>query len=655
MFVRIRVPLLALLVTLVGAVRTAHAQTPVELDGVVVTASATPLSLSQLGNHVSILDGPSLVARGITQVADALREVPGLSVVRNGSFGGATSVFMRGGESDYVQILIDGVQVNQPGGAYDLSGLTTEHVARIEVVRGPSSALHGSDAVAGVIHIITRTGEGATQANVQFRAGSFGRVDASAGLNRGSPNASYGLSIARNRTDGVLDFNNGFENTVLSGRAQLALDRRTGVSVAARISERQFHFPTDFSGNVVDTNQFTFNDENSLSLTVDRRLSNAVTLRALVTTHAEGNGNDDRPDGPADTLGFYGSESLNSFRRTALDLRSTIALGRDQLLTLGGEVETQRIRAFNASESQFGPSTGRSSNARDNRAAYLHLSGALAALSVTGGLRVEDNERFGGSTTWQIGASLAVAGGTRLRGAAGRAIKEPTFFETFAEGFARGNPDLAPEVSDSWEIGIEQSLFGGGLRLQATWFDQAFQDLIQYSPSPVIEGGPNYYNIAEADSRGVEVAASADLGRLHLFGDFTRLDTEVVDAGFDSGPGASFVVGEDLLRRPQNSGRVGLGLEVAKGYRLDGVARFVGDRADRNFNAFPAEPVVLAGYMLLDVGIGGSALSPQGGRPGLDLSLRVENLTDERYEEVFGFVTPGRGVYVGGRLVWGGR
>lgn len=655
MFVRIRVPALALLATLCGAVRPAYAQTPVELDGVVVTASATPLSLSQLGNHVSLLDGPTLVARGITQVADALREVPGVSVVRNGSFGGATSVFMRGGESDYVQILIDGVQVNQPGGAYDLSGLTTEHVERIEVVRGPSSALHGSDAVAGVIHIITRTGEGAAQAHAQFRAGSFGRLDASAGLNGGTGNASYGVSIARNRTDGVLAFNNGFENTVVSGRAQVALDRRTTASVAARIAERQFHFPTDFSGNVVDTNQFTFTDENSLSLTVDRRLSNAVSLRALVTTHAEGNGNDDRPDGPADTLGFFGSESLNSFRRTALDLRSTIELGRDQRLTFGGEVETQRIRAFNASESEYGPSTGRSSNARDNRAAYLHVSGALEALSVNGGLRVEDNERFGGSTTWQIGASFAVARTTRLRGAAGRAIKEPTFFETFAEGFARGNPDLDPEVADSWEIGVEQSLFRGGLRLQATWFDQAFRDLIQYSPSPLVEGGPNYYNIAEAEARGIEVAASADLGRLQLFADFTRLDTEVVDAGFDSGPGASFVAGEELLRRPQNSGRVGLGLELTKGFRFDGVARLVGDRADRDFNAFPAEAVVLSRYVLFDVGLGGSVVAPRQGRPGLDLSLRVENLGDEQYEEVFGFVTPGRGVYVGGRLVWGGR
>ena len=655
MFLHLRAPLVALAVVLVSTVRPALAQTPVELDGVVVTASATPLDLSKLGNHVSLLDGEALVARGITHVADALREVPGLAVVRNGSFGGATSVFFRGGESDYVQILIDGVQVNQPGGAYDLAGLTTENVERIEVVRGPSSALHGSDAVAGVIHIITRTGEGATEANAQFRAGSFGRFDTSVGVNGGSGGASYGVSLARYRTDGILAFNNRFLNTVLSGRAQLALDRKTTASVAARIAERQFNFPTDFSGSVVDTNQFSFNDETSVSVSIDRRLSNAVSLRALVTTHSDGNGNDDRPDGPADTLGFFGSESLNSFRRTALDLRSTFEMGREQLLTVGGEVETQRIRSFNVSESQYGPSAGRSAHERDNRAAYAHASGSLGPLSMTAGWRVEDNERFGPFTTWQLGASYALGGSTRIRGVTGRAIKEPTFFETFADGFARGNPDLDPEVSTSWEVGIEQSLFGGNLRVQATRFEQSFEDLIQYSPVPDVEGGPNYYNIAEADARGLEVSAGADIGPVQLFGDFTRLDTEVIDSGFDSGPGASFVTGEALLRRPQNSGRVGLGLEWASGYRLEGVARYVGDREDRDFNAFPAAPITLRSYTLIDVGITGSVLSPVGGRPGLELSLRLENLTDETYEEVFGFRTPGRGVYVGGRLLWGGR
>lgn len=645
----------ALLGVIAAAPDRARSQTPVELDGVVVTASATPLELSQLGNHVTLIEGEALFARGITQVADALREVPGLAVVRNGSFGGATSVFFRGGESDYVQILIDGVQVNQPGGAYDLSGLTTENVERIEVVRGPSSALHGSDAVAGVIHIITRTGEGATETSAQFRAGSFGRFDSSVGVNGGGGSASYGVSLARYQTDGILDFNNGFENTVLSGRAQIALDRRSTASVAARIADRQFNFPTDFSGNVIDANQFAFNDETSVSVTVDRRLFDAVSLRALVTTHTEGNGNDDRPDGPADTLGFFGSESLNSFRRSALDLRTTIELGQGTLLTIGGEVETQRIRSFSASESQFGPSTGRSNNERDNRAGYAHASGALGRLSVNAGVRLEDNERFGQFTTWQMGASLALTPGTRLRGVAGRAIKEPTFFETFADGFARGNPDLEPEVSTSIELGVEQSLLKGDLRLSATWFDQAFEDLIQYSPVPEVEGDPNYYNIAEADARGIEVTAAAFVGRLDLFADFTRLDTEVVDSGFDSGSGATFVTGEQLLRRPRDSGRFGVGLELAQGYRFDGVARYVGERADRNFNAFPAEAVVLESYTLFDMGVTGAVLTPAGGRPGLELSLRVENLTDEDYEEVFGFATPGRGLYVGGRLTWGER
>ena len=131
-----------------------------DLDGLIVTGVPEPRSESSIGGTVTVLEGRELSERGITRVVDALRTVPGVAVVESGSFGGVASLFLRGAESDYVQVLIDGVQVNQPGGAFDFSGLTTHNVERIEVLRGPASALYGSDAVGGVVHIITRSGSG---------------------------------------------------------------------------------------------------------------------------------------------------------------------------------------------------------------------------------------------------------------------------------------------------------------------------------------------------------------------------------------------------------------------------------------------------------------------------------------------------------------
>ncbi len=630
------------------------AQTPVVIDSVVVTASPTPQDLSELGNHITLIQGDAIRASGVSSVADVLREVPGIAVVRGGSFGAVTSIFFRGGESDYVQVLVDGVQVNQPGGAFDFSSLTTENIERIEIVRGPSSALHGSDAVAGVIQIITRSGDGPTRMGAQLRAGSFGRFDSSVDLNGGSNNASWAVSLARYRTDGLLEFNNGHENTVLSGKATLDLDSRTRATVSARLGDRQYNFPTDFSGAVVDRNQFSYGDENSFSIALDRQIGTTVSLRALASSYSINSGTDDLQDSPADTLGSWGFQSLDAYRRNAFDLRGSVELSANSALTAGLEIEEQRVRSFNESLSQWGNSNGRSTNSRDNRAGYLHLSSAVGPVSANAGVRVEDNERYGDFTAWQLGLSLPIGETTRLRGVTGTAMKEPTFFETFAQGFALGNPDLRPETSTSWEVGVEQSLLNGNLNLQATWFDQSFGDLIQYTGVTPTPGAPNYYNVAKADSRGLELGASARAGRLNLFGDFTLLKTKVTDAGFASGAGASFVGGEALLRRPEQSGRLGFGLEVLPELHFDAVARYTGDRSDRDFNAFPAAAVVLDAYTLFDVSVRAQVLRAQGGRPGVELTLRGENLADKDYVEAFGFRSPGRGLYLGGRLTWGG-
>jgi vitamin B12 transporter len=589
------------------------------------------------------------------RVLDALREVPGLAVARNGSFGGSSSVFFRGTESDHTLVMIDGVQVNQPGGSFDFSGLTTENVERIEIVRGPSSALYGSDALAGVIHVVTRAGRGAPQATVSTQAGSFGRVDGTVEVSGGSDRARYGVTLARYTTDGILDFNNAHDNTVLNGRVEVGLDDATQVRVSARASDRTFNFPTDGSGNLVDRNQGTFNTEALVGVEVDRRLGSSLDVRALVTVFDAENGTDDAPDGPADTLGFYGFQSLNALTRTNADLRANWAAGAKTTLTLGAEFEEQRVRSFNESLSQFGPSTGRSENRRRNRAGYAHVVTGIGSLDANAGVRVEDNEQFGGFTTWQVGASWQATATTRVRTSAGRGIKEPTFFEAFATGFVIGNPELEPERSSTWEVGVEQRLIGERVRLQATWFDQSLTDLIQYTGAPPSPGDPNYFNIAEAASRGLELGATVALAEgLSLTGQYTLLDTEVIDSGFDQGSGANFVEGEALLRRPENQFRLAADWRGQGPLSANVSLLQVGERGDRDFASFPAAPVTLPSYTLLDASVEARLVDPAPGRPGFTLVLRGENLLDEEYQEVFGFRAPGRGLYVGGRVRIGG-
>ena len=342
-------------------------------------------------------------------------------------------------------------------------------------------------------------------------------------------------------------------------------------------------------------------------------------------------------------------------RRTKADVKSHIRLGTTSLATVGVELGRQAQRSFSESQSQFGPSSSQSENQRWNRAAYGHLVTSSGPISFNAGGRLDNNERFGRSTSWQVAASFSYASSGRVRAAAGRGIKEPTFFENFATGFARGNPELDPERSSSWEIGFEQGILGRAFSLSATYFDQVFEDLIQYTFSPPDPSDANFGNVARANARGVEWGATVRVGGFTVSVDATWLDTEVVDSGFDEGPEATFVEGEALMRRPRTTLAGAASYQIGDRAVLNASFVRLGDRADRDFSTFPATPVTLHEYSVFDLGAEVTVVEAEGGLPGFALTVRGENLFDASYEEAFGFTAPGRGLYVGGRLTLGAR
>lgn len=637
----------AILLTVLAA--PLQAQQPVRLDGLVITANRWADPEWTVAAHATVIDGTELEQAGIEFVADALRRVPGLIVVRGGSFGAVTSVFLRGAESDHLQILVDGVTVNEPGGAFDFSALTTDNIERIEIIRGPASALYGSNAVGGVIQIFTRRGAGTPTGELSVQAGSYGTRRWQAGVSGGTEAVSYSFSVGSRNSDGILEFNNSLRQTTATARVQGRLDEATDVTVATRYDDRTYHFPTDGTGAVVDRNAYTFGDALSLSLDAGRRWSDALETRFSYSVHESDTGSEDEADGPADTLGFYGYSSLNDIRRTVADLRAIWRGPGGAAIAAGYEIEQQAIRAFSQSLSQYGTSPARSRNERSNRAAYTQLSWVRGALALNGGVRAEDNERFGAAATWRAGAAWQPWGtGTRLRISAGSGIKEPTFFETYAAGFATGNPELEPERSLSVEAGADQQL-GNAVTLSLTAFSQSYEDLIQYTFSTPAPGAPNFHNVARARSRGLEAEAGIEAGRFTATGSYTWLDTRVEDSGFDEGPGATFVQGGPLIRRPEHSFAATAFAQATGAATLEASARHTGEREDRNFASFPATPVVLPAYTVVDLALNLELRAP-GSRPGFTLTIRTENLFDADYEEVWGFKSPGRGLYLGGRV-----
>ena len=618
------------------------------LPPIVVTATRVPTRADRLGQRVTVLSGADLRAAGVVTLADALERVAGLGVVRTGAPGAATSVFVRGGESDYVKVLVDGVPMNEPGGAYDFAHLTLDNVDRIEVLRGPGSVLYGSDAVSGVVQVFTRAG--GRQLEAGARAGTLGTVELDAAVEAGGPTAGFGLGARWTGSDGLYALNNRYENRALTARFRLAPDQRTDIGLVLRLADADFHYPTDGAGNVVDQNQHQLTDVTTLGLEVARRVGSRVEARLALTSNEIGGGFDDAPDGPGDTLGAYAFRSQRDLKRRGADGRVLVTLADPVRLVVGGAFEHERERATSRSESEFGPFETEIDAARDNWAGYVQLSADGGPAAVTAGLRVDENERFGTFVTYRAGGSLALPAGVRLFGSAGSAFKAPLFFEQFGGTFVIGNPDLDPERSTSWDAGVEQALWGGRVRASATVFGQRFRDLIQYTFTPPTPGGPNYLNVAAARADGVELEARVHPVREFSVGaHYTYLRTEVTDAGTLPADDAAFRLSDRLLRRPTHT--VALDARVTVGrVRAGGAVRRIGERADADFASFPAVRLTLPAYTVVE--LGGEVELPRfaAALPAVVLTARVENLFDETYQEVFGFPARGRIVLVGGRV-----
>ncbi|MBM4193714.1 MAG: TonB-dependent receptor [Gemmatimonadetes bacterium] len=644
----------------VGA--TAEAQTSVDsLAPATITALRLTTPLAAPLGSATVISGESLRMLGVTRLPDALRAVAGVHLVGSGSTGSQTSLFLRGGNSNYVRVLVDGVPVNDAGGFVDLATIPASNIERIEIVRGPASVLYGSDAVSGVVQIFTR-GLGARDGwRSAMTRGTRGSSSRAMGYTTTRERWSASLDGALDRTKGVLPFNNRFRSDALSGSLALVPDTRTDLRFAARWTASQYQYPTDYDGTVADSNAEQSDHRFTASVDMGRRVSNRVELRGALQSNEYYPRTNDGADFPADTFGFYGfySRATRTLRRG--ELRANVALAPRRTLSLGADVTRERERSTSRSLSEYGDSDGAFEAARHTTGLYAQLAGdATPRLSFALGARRDMSSAFDAFGTTRASLGWIAGRHTRLRASAGNAFKAPSFFENFATGFVTGNPGLKPERAQSVEVTLDQATAGGRLALVATAFGQQFRDIIQYSSTAPSPGAPNYFNVAGARANGVELTATAAAtATTSLTGSYTFLDTRVTAAGFDTSTGASFRRGDPLMRRPRHTASASLGWRAAPGNQATGsgaraliasdelrlVVTRVGERTDRDFAAFPVAAVKLPAYVRADFAL--SLLIPR--RPSMALTLRVENLLNARYEEVIRFGAPGRVFHVGMR------
>jgi vitamin B12 transporter len=603
-------------------------QDTVELKPLVVTATRVAMPADLVASAVTVLRGRDLVARGLRTVAQALETVPGAHVVESGSFGGQTSLFTRGGESDYTKVLVDGAPLNLAGGGIDLAHLTIDNVDRIEIVRGPVSVLYGSEAMTGVVQIFTKTGQGLPRLGADLRAGTYGTAEGALDITGGSQRIGYSARVSRLSSGGLYSYNNDYRNSVASARIRFSPDERSDVNLTYRYGDDAYHFPTNGQGAPVDSNQRSAERGPLLSLSAGRVMGRHLEARISAAVREARLFYNDEPDSPGEDGAFWSRDYL---RRSTTSALVTWRM-RDRISVIGGlEYEDERQRGRNEFSASFGTFPDSMNVQRNSTGYFLQLLISAGDAGVTLGERVDDNSQFGTHATYRAGVVYRLAKDTRLRVSGGTGFKEPTFFENFARGFVQGNPDLKPERSGSWEVGMERG------PVVVTYFNQRFRDLIEFRATP-----PNYFNVGAAIANGIEASVSANLTpRVALSVNYTYLHTRVEKSGTPTDPDALFVPGKPLLRRPGHTLAPQLAATLGERARITLGVRWVGKRDDVGPPRTTLDPFTR-------VNLSGEYTVGQ-----VVLSGRIENLFDDQAQEINGFRPRGRTVMVGGRVTVG--
>ncbi len=614
---------------------------PVELGQVVVTATKTEVPIKNIAASVTVITREEIEARQATEIPSLLREVPGLNVAQQGSRGSTTTVFPRGGESNFNLVLIDGVKVNDAGGFFDFGDLSTDNIERIEIIRGPHSALYGADAMGSVIQIFTKRGKGPPRVEASFAGGNLNTFEEKISLSGSAARVGYSLAVGRTDTDGSLPINNAFGETTVSGRLDYQIEKALDLNLTVRYTDSSFEFPTGGAGDrfdPLDPHQFSDRQRLVLSGKVGHSFTPWWQQTFQLGWYEQDFASKDQFDLCCD---FATLQSTNEERRFSLDyfwnLTAPTVFDLSNLVTAGIGYEWEGFnQRTDGTDTPF-PFSSSNKDSRDNKAFYLQDQLEWQKrLFLTAGFRVDDNSKFGAEVTPRISAAYIVPiSETKFRGSYGEGIKAPSFIENFGTGspFVVGNPNLRPERSRSWEIGLDQPLLKGLADLSVTYFHNRFRDLIAF-----VGGSPSFENVQKAKAEGVEFAARIRPGYgLTVAGTYTFLSTKVLEN--DIG-GTELPVGAPLARRPKNSGSLTID-QLWDRLHANLTVTFVGDRQDLDFRTFPAPRVTNPGYTTVDVAASYLLLKDRLRLRELTLFGKILNLFDEKYEQIFGFSSPG--------------
>jgi len=614
-----------------GAATPESAESPTEpaatvRDEIVVSATRVEEPRRRVASAVTVIGRDEIEARREPTLAELLRTVPGVEVVRGGPPGAATSVFLRGAASAHTLVLVDGVRVNSPAvGGFDWADLGTDAVERVEVLRGPQSALYGSEAIGGVVSVFTRRGADGLEGSAAAEAGGEESWRLATSWRGGTPRWDWSLAASGREVAGLSSAaesagnreDDPYESAAVAGSAGTSFwgDGRAVASVRWSDSELGLDGFSFAAGGPVDDPNYR-QSRRALYASVDlaKPAGPRLTHRLRLGVADEDYDATD-PDTPFHPLAVatHGTEATWIADLTLFGTEDPTAPADGPSAALTGGAGWERRDA---------ESSGGYDETADVASAFLEgrLAGRGDRFRLTGGLRHDDHSVFGSETTWRTTAWWRLARATRLHGTWGTGFRAPSFNELYFPGF--GNPDLAAETSEGWDAGVEQELLAGRLVADLTWYANEIDHLIGFDVATF-----RAENVDAAEIDGLEASLEwRPSGRLTGRAAYTRTDSRDLATGLP------------LARRPKHRASAAVSWDPPGRWDASLAAYAVRDRVESGGTP-------LDDYGRVDLAVGYEL------RAGLAAHLRVDNLLDDDHAELAGFTTPGAVVHVG--LRWG--
>ncbi len=604
-----------------------------DLGKVVVTATKTEVPLNETGSSISVITLGEIEKKGKKQIVDILQDIPGVTVSRGGAFGGQAGIFVRGGNSGNVLVLIDGVRINDPMNTtrgVNLAFLTADNVERIEVVKTPQSSLYGSDAQA-VINIITKKGEGKPSATANFEAGSFGTFREGITLSGGNDLASYSLAVSRQDSDGISKAENkskgssstkknsdyekdSFENTTIASKFNILLPLKSDYTFSVYYQSSKYGYDDNLEED--DPNKSGDYETVSFNNIFSQQLFNWWSHKIEYGRSTISRSDEDRAD-PVDTTEynhtFFKSNANQAEWKHDFNIGDidTISAGYNFYMEEGSSVYY---------DSAWSSNSFRESATTHSVFVHNHLK-LMKRIFHTMGVRYDDHNEFGGNTTWNTTASVILPfTETRLKGSYGTSFKAPSLYQLY-DSYS-GNLILDPEKGKHYEAGFEQPLLSGKVEFGGTYFNNSYTDQIDYNFTTF-----KFENTGEYETSGYEGYMTFRLPmNLDVTGTYTYTDTE------------NKATGADLLRRPKHKGSATLNWAFIEGANFNLVYNYVGSRYD--YTTYPAT-AKLDDYSTVDIKLSYWM------NENIQVYGRVENAGDKKYQEINGYAMPERAFYAG--------